>query len=64
MTPTEQTSGKREAQQALAESRRAEHRTDSIIDEARAALATVKADRLQNHYADKFRIIIRGNRAG
>jgi hypothetical protein len=61
MTPiNENTSGKLEARRALVESRQASRRADNLIDETRLALEAVRASRLENHFADKFRAIIQG----
>lgn len=59
-TPDETTSGIDEARKALAESRRSSRRADTLIADTRAALESVRASRENNHFADKFRAIIRG----
>lgn len=64
MTPDngidENTSGIAEARKALADSRRSSRQADTIIADTRAALDRVRATREANHFADKFRAIIRG----
>jgi len=59
-TPNEYTSGKGEAKAALAESRLASRRADTLISEARVTLDAVRVSRENNHFADKFRVIIQG----
>lgn len=56
-TPHEET---REARRALAETRASTAETAAIIENARAVFGDVRAHRQANHYADKFRAIIRG----
>lgn len=58
--PDENTAGIDEARKALAESRRASVRTDHLLADARVAFARVKIDRETNHFAERFRRIIRG----
>lgn len=58
--PDENTSGVAEARKALAESRRSSVRADTLIADTRRALDRVRATREDNHFADKFRAIIRG----
>jgi hypothetical protein len=56
-TPHEET---RDARRALAETRASTAATAAIIEEARVTFGSVRAHRQANHYADKFRAIIRG----
>ena len=59
-TPDENTQDPTAARRALAESRRSSRRADSLIAESREAIETVRQVRQSNHFADKFRAIIRG----
>ncbi|MDQ2690358.1 MAG: hypothetical protein M3Y29_08810 [Chloroflexota bacterium] len=59
-TPEENTQGREAARKALAESRRSSAKADRLIADTRAALDAVRASRERNHFADKFRAIIRG----
>lgn len=56
----ENTSGRTEARKALAESRRSSKQDDRLIAAAQAVLGQVREAREANHFADKFREIIRG----
>lgn len=58
--PDENTSGIDEARKALAESKRATRRTDRVIIDAKLAIGQVRQAHEGNHFADKFRAIIRG----
>lgn len=58
--PDENTSGLRDARKALAESRRSNKRADTLIAETREQLDKVRQSREDNHFADKFRAIIKG----
>ena len=59
-TPEENTQGREAARRALAESRRSSVRADKLIAESREAIEQVRQVRQTNHFADKFRAIIRG----
>lgn len=59
-TPDENTQGREAARRALAESRRSSRRADTLIAESREAIEQVRQVRQTNHFADKFRAIIRG----
>lgn len=50
----------RDAREALAETRASSAVTAAIIEEARVAFGSVREHRVANHYAEKFRAIIRG----
>ena len=56
----ENTSSPEEARKAVRDSQRASRRADTLIAETRAAIAQVREQRESNHFADKFRAIIRG----
>lgn len=58
--PEENTQGREAARRALAESRRSSRRADTLIAESREAIEHVRQVRQTNHFADKFRAIIRG----
>lgn len=58
--PDENTQGRTAARRALAESRRSSRRADTLIAESREAIEHVRQVRQSNHFADKFRSIIRG----
>jgi len=58
--PEENTIDPRAARRALAESRRSSRRADTLIAESREAIAAVRLARQDNHFADKFRAIIKG----
>lgn len=59
-TPEENTIDPRKARKALDESRASKAATAAIIDEARRTFDQVRQHRVDNHYRDKFRAIIRG----
>lgn len=56
----ENTSGKSAALKALSDSKRLSRQTDSMIATARETLDQVRQSREENHFANKFRRIIRG----
>lgn len=64
MTPPETPDDNRndidEARKALAESRRSTRRADILIADTRQSLDLVRVTRETNHFADKFRAIIKG----
>jgi hypothetical protein len=62
-TPDENTAGLAEARRALAETRRSFSRTNSIVQDARQSMEQVHIIRERNHFADKFKRIIRGGSA-
>lgn len=59
-TPEEQTSGIEEARRALAESRQSNRGVDKLIADTRKSFDQVREAHAANHFADKFRRIIRG----
>lgn len=56
----EQTSGREEARKAVRDSQRSSRRADTLIADTRQAIDRVREARETNHFADKFRAIIRG----
>jgi hypothetical protein len=59
----EQTSGREEARRARDEARTASHRIDMLLDSIRnGPLAQMRQSRVENHFAQKMRTIIRGER--
>lgn len=57
----EQTSGRDEARRARDEARSASHRVDVLLDSIRnGPLAQLRQSRMENHFAQKMRAIIRG----
>jgi hypothetical protein len=57
----EQTSGRDEARRARDEARSASHRVDLLLDSIRnGPLAQLRQSRMENHFAQKMRAIIRG----
>lgn len=56
----EDTSGLEEARQAVAQARKSNRSTDALIASTTKALKEARAVRESNHFADKFRSIIRG----
>lgn len=62
MAVPENTSGRTEARQALADAHRSSAVADRMIAESRELLGQVRANRLENHYTQKLREIIRQGR--
>lgn len=60
MIPDENTSGRREARRALAESRTAGARADRLIEELTSWREQVAERRQQNHFTQKLRAIMSG----
>ena len=48
------------ARQALQQANRAKEKTDNLVIEANAALASLRRMHEENHFVDKLRLIIRG----
>jgi hypothetical protein len=58
----EQTSGRDEARRARDEARSASHRVDMLLESIRnGPLAQLRKSRVENHFAQKMRTIIRGD---
>lgn len=60
MIPDENTSGRREARKALAESRTASARADRLIEELAGWRTRVATRREENHFTQKLRAIMQG----
>lgn len=56
----ENTSGREEARKVLRESQRSSRRADILIAATRQSVGQVREAREANHFADKFRAIIKG----
>lgn len=61
--PDENTVGRREAQKALDQSKKAARSDESLIRRSTETFDLIRAHRETNHFADKFRAIIQGSRA-
>ena len=48
------------ARRALQQANRAKEKTDNLVTEANAALASLRRMHEENHFVDKLRFIIRG----
>ena len=48
------------ARRALQQANRAKEKTDNLVTEANAALASLRRMHEENHFVDKLRLIIRG----
>lgn len=56
--PNENTSGRQEAKEALAESRQSKRQARTVIDEASVQLAQMAAFRERNHFTEAFRRLL------
>lgn len=60
MVPDDNTSGRRDARRALAESRTASARADRLIEELAGWRVRVATRREENHFTQKLRAIMQG----
>ena len=56
----ETTNGRDDARKAVERAEHSKKQTDDLIVEMRVSLASIKASRESNHFADKFRAILQG----
>jgi hypothetical protein len=59
--PDENTSGREDARKAVQAARASSRRADTLIANVGRDLGLARAHRESNHFADKFRDIIRGS---
>jgi hypothetical protein len=56
----EMTNGRDDAAKAVRQAKESSRQTDALIVDMRLSLASIKASRESNHFADKFRAILQG----